>query len=50
VSRVGKSKKSPPRPTAKTGPKPDMLKLSGNWKQAVKKSLTKKKPPEGWPK
>jgi len=44
------SRKSPPRPAAKTGPKPDMLKLSGNWKQAVKKSLQKKKPPEGWPK
>jgi len=27
-----------------------MLKIDGNWQEAVKKSLTKKKPPEGWPK
>ncbi len=45
-----KKKNSPSRPAAKTGPKPDMLKLSGNWKQAVKKSLQKQKPAEGWPK
>ena len=31
-----KQKKSSQRPAAKTGPKPDMLKLSGDWKQAVK--------------
>jgi hypothetical protein len=35
---------------ATPGPKPDMLKLSGKWRDAVKKSLTKKKPAEGWPK
>ncbi len=35
---------------AKTGPKPDTLKIEGNWKDAVKKSLSKKKPTEGWPK
>jgi len=28
----------------------DRLKLKGNWKDLVKKSLSKKKPPEGWPK
>jgi hypothetical protein len=32
------------------GPKPDMLKLSGKWRDAVKKSLSKKKQAEGWPK
>jgi hypothetical protein len=32
------------------GPKPDTLKLRGNWRDAVKRSLRKKKPPEGWPK
>jgi hypothetical protein len=32
------------------GPKPDVLKIKGNWQAAMKKSLTKKKPPEGWPK
>jgi len=35
---------------ATPGPKPDVLKLRGNWKNAVRKSLTKKKPPSGWPK
>jgi hypothetical protein len=32
------------------GPEPDRLKIEGDWKSAVKKSLGKKKPPEGWPK
>jgi hypothetical protein len=32
------------------GPKPEKLKFKGNWERAVKKSLIKKKPPEGWPK
>lgn len=31
------------------GPKPDRLKLKGNWKDLAKKSLSKKKPAEGWP-
>jgi hypothetical protein len=44
---VAKKKKAPP---ATPGPKPDVLKLKGNWKDAVKKSLQKKKPAEGWPK
>jgi hypothetical protein len=35
---------------SKSGPKPDVLKLEGDWKENIKKSLTKKKPPEGWPK
>ena len=35
---------------AKTGPKPDTLRIEGNWKDAVKKSLAKKRPPGGWPK
>jgi hypothetical protein len=34
----------------KRGPKPDLLKIDGDWKDAVKKSLTKKKPAGGWPK
>jgi hypothetical protein len=29
---------------------PDVLKIKGNWRDAVKKSLAKKKPPGGWPK
>jgi hypothetical protein len=40
----------PTKPKAKTGPKPDVLKLGGKWQTAVRQSLTKKKPPEGWPK
>ncbi len=32
------------------GPKPGLLKIKGNWKDAVKKSLGKKKPASGWPK
>jgi hypothetical protein len=32
------------------GPEPDRLKLEGDWKKAVKKSLEKKKPDGGWPK
>ncbi|MGD1073516.1 MAG: hypothetical protein ABSB15_25675 [Bryobacteraceae bacterium] len=32
------------------GPKPEVLKITSNWQDAVKKSLEKKKPAEGWPK
>jgi hypothetical protein len=32
------------------GPKPEMLRIEGNWQDAVKKSLSKKKPAGGWPK
>lgn len=38
------------RAGAKRGPKADVLKLSGRWRDAVKQSLQKQKPPEGWPK
>jgi len=44
------SKKKPKSERKATGPKPDTLKLEGDWRQAVKKSLAKKKPAEGWPK
>jgi len=43
-------RKAPPRPASTPGPKPDVLKLKGPWQQAVKQSLQKKKPAEGWPK
>jgi hypothetical protein len=33
-----------------TGPKPEVLKIEGDWKDAIKKSLAKKPPAEGWPK
>jgi hypothetical protein len=35
---------------AKHGPKPQLLKIKGNWERAVTKSFKKKKPPGGWPK
>ena len=35
---------------ATPGPKPDTLKIKGDWRSAVKQSLQKKKPAEGWPK
>lgn len=34
----------------RTGPKPEMLKIEGNWQAAIKRSFEKKRPPEGWPK
>lgn len=44
VNNSNRSKKKAP-----PGAKADRLKLSGNWKELVKKSLSKKKPAEGWP-
>jgi hypothetical protein len=32
------------------GPKPELLKIDCDWEEAVKQSLDKKKPAEGWPK
>ena len=31
------------------GPKPDRLHIDGDWEEAVKKALKKKRPKEGWP-
>jgi hypothetical protein len=42
-------KKTAP-PKVAPGPKPDLLKIEGDWSAAVKQSLAKKKPAEGWPK
>lgn len=43
--------KQKPRKSRNTpGPKPDTLKIEGDWQDAVKKSLRKKKPTQGWPK
>jgi len=44
------SEKKRPKKPATPGPKPDTLKIKGDWRSAVKKSLMKKKPAEGWPK
>jgi hypothetical protein len=38
------------KPPEKRGPKPDLLKLEGDWGTAIKKTLAKKKPAKGWPK
>jgi hypothetical protein len=43
-------KTKPKKAAQKPGPKPDTLKLEGNWRDAMKKSLGKKKPASGWPK
>ncbi len=32
------------------GPKPETVKIVGDWQDAVKKSLNVKKPANGWPK
>jgi hypothetical protein len=40
----------PRRKGSTPGPKPQLLKITGNWERAVTKSFKKKKPPEGWPK
>ncbi len=46
-----KSGKAPkPRARKNPGPKPEVLKIEGNWKDAIKKALRKKHPKEGWPK
>jgi len=37
------------KPQDKPGPKPDHLRLEGDWEEAVKKAIRKEKPAEGWP-
>jgi hypothetical protein len=41
---MGKKKRG-----AKRGPKPEILKLDGDWHDLMKQSLQKKKPKDGWP-
>ena len=33
----------------KRGPKPDKLKINGDWEKALQKAVKKKKPEDGWP-
>ena len=47
---MSKRVKADAKKSATPGPKPDTLKIKRNWKDAVKRSLQKKKPAEGWPK
>jgi hypothetical protein len=42
--------KKPKAAKSKPGPKPDVLKIEGNWIDAVDKALAKKRPAGGWPK
>jgi hypothetical protein len=42
--------KKPPKKKAKTGPKPEVLKLEGDWRDNIRKSFQAKKPASGWPK
>jgi hypothetical protein len=35
---------------AAPGPKPELLKIKGSWKKAIRQSLAKRKPTEGSPK
>ena len=46
------AKKTARKPAAKPkpGPSPEVLKIDGSWQDAMKQSLTKKKPATGWPK
>ena len=44
----GKKIGSKPRPMR--GPIPKTLKIEGDWEEAVKESLKKKRPSKGWPK
>lgn len=38
------------KPSLLRGPAPTRVKIDGDWRDAVKKALAKKKPAEGWPK
>jgi hypothetical protein len=39
-----------PKPKKSTGPKPERLKLRGDWQGLIGKALAKKRPAKGWPK
>ena len=38
------------KPRKPTGPKPERLKLKGDWRGLVGKALARKRPAKGWPK
>jgi hypothetical protein len=42
--------KKKPQKKQTPGPKPEVLKIKGPWQDAIKESLTKVKPENGWPK
>ncbi len=43
-------RKRPEKARAVTGPKPERLKLKGDWQMLVGKALKKPRPKKGWPK
>lgn len=47
---MGKQANPPKKTPVQHGPEPELLKINGDWQDAVKKSLEKKKPTTGWPK
>ena len=49
-NQTEKLSKRHPMPKSKPGPKPELLKINGNWERAVTQSLRKTKPANGWPK
>ena len=38
-----------PKKHGKRGPKPDSVKIEGDWGEALKKAVKTKKPAGGWP-
>ncbi len=38
------------KPKRRKGPEPEVLKIEGNWKDAMRKLISKKRPEGGWPK
>jgi hypothetical protein len=42
--------KKPAKKKAKPGPKAEVLKLEGDWRENIRKSFQAKKPATGWPK
>lgn len=44
------SKKATKPPRRNPGPAPEVLKIEGNWKDAMRKLISKKRPEGGWPK
>ena len=43
-------KKTPQKARKPPGPEPEVLKIEGNWKDAMRKLISKKRPVGGWPK
>jgi hypothetical protein len=43
AAKTTKQKRKPP------GPAPEVLKIEGDWKDAMRKLISKKRPEGGWP-